>query len=63
MSSEFQKPFNEVGRLNAEIITRKIYCDRLPGAGRCECQICTRARIDLMRNVNRLMDREFYEDV
>jgi len=63
MSSEYQKSFNKIGYLNAEIITRKAYCDRPFGTGRCECQICMRARIDLMRKVNKLMKREFYEGV
>lgn len=61
--SEHQKPFNKIGYLNAEIITRKAYCDRPFGTGRCGCQICMQARIDLMRRVNRLMKREFYKDI
>ena len=63
MSSERQKPFNKIGYLNAEIITRKAYCTDFMVGTRCRCLICTRARVELKRKVNKLMGRKFYEDV
>ncbi len=69
-NSEYQKPFNEQGRLNAEIITRKHYHNSVETAtmanalqGRCECHHCGGKRDDLKRRVNRLMGRDFYEGV
>ena len=46
---EGQKPFSEVGRLNAEIITNK--------------GLSEKERDELKRKVNRLMGREFYVGV
>ena len=47
--NEYQKPFSEVGRLNAEIITNKDLTDD--------------ERDALKREVNELMGRDFYKDV
>ena len=59
MSSEHQKPFNKIGYLNAEIITRKAYC-KDKADKRCECEICGAARLSLKLKVNCLMGRRFY---
>ena len=63
MGSEFQKPFSEQGRLNAEIITRKSYCGTAKLGEWCECDHCGGERDDLKRRVNKLMGRKFYGDV
>jgi len=63
-NSEYQKPFSEQGRLNAEIITRKHYHDaQHPGKDRCGCLHCRRERNKRKCIVNRLMGMKFYEDV
>ena len=63
MSSERQKPFNKIGYLNAEIITRKHYHESLDDQIRCDCLYCRRERNKLRRRVNKLMGHKFYEDV
>jgi len=65
MGSEFQKPFSEQGRLNAEIITRDYYCGNpmYEPDGKCHCDHCEGERDDLKREVNKLMGRKFYGDV
>lgn len=62
-SSEFQKPFNEQGRLNAEIITRMSYCGKAEPGVRCECDHCEGGRDAIKCRVNKIMGRKFYEDV
>ena len=61
MSKEYQKPFSEVGRLNAELVTRKAYHGVLEGEGRCNCPACTNARKAIKQRVNKLMGRKFYD--
>lgn len=63
MTHEYQKPFTEVGRLNAELVTRKAYHGILEGEGWCRCPVCQEARIEIGRKVNKLMGRKFYVDV
>ncbi len=63
-NSEFQIPFSETGRLNAEIITRKHYCPTGNQSGTaCLCVYCEAERDKLKRRVNKLMGRKFYEGV
>jgi len=57
---EYQKVFSEVGRLNAELITRKSFCGK---EKKCNCKVCTLARLEIMCKVNKLMGRDFYEGV
>lgn len=59
--NEFQKPFNEQGRLNAEIVTRMSYCGTAKPGVRCKCDHCTAERDGLKRRVNKIMGRDFYE--
>jgi len=61
--NEFQKPFDEIGYKNAELITRRAYCTDEKVAKRCECNTCREARRKLKRQVNKLMGRKFHEDV
>ena len=63
--NEAQKPFNKQGRLNAELITRKSYCGVAPLDGEefCNCDHCKDERDDLKCQVNKLMGRQFYEEV
>ena len=63
MSSEFQKPFSEVGYLNAELITRKHYCGNptFGHDGKCHCDHCESERDGIKRRVNELTGREFYK--
>ena len=64
MRSERQKPFNKVGYLNAEIITRKHYHDaQHDSKERCDCLYCRRERNKRRREVNWLMGRNFYKGV
>ena len=46
---EAQKPYTEIGRLNAEIITNK--------------ELSESDRNELKRKVNKLMNRDFYKNV
>ncbi|HEC62178.1 MAG TPA: hypothetical protein ENI27_07995 [bacterium] len=63
-NSEYQKPFSEAGRLNAEIITKKHYCPTGNQSGTiCLCVYCEDERDERKRIVNRLMGMKFYEDV
>jgi len=66
MTHEYQKPFSEAGRLNAELVTRRSYCNsdprELPWQW-CDCPHCTDTRKDMKRKVNKLMGRHFYKDV
>lgn len=68
-NTEFQKPFSEAGRLNAELLTRKRYCSVKPlgwnwgDSEWCDCQICTDNRYAIKQQVNTLMGRKFYEEV
>ena len=67
-NTEFQKPFSEAGRLNAELLTRKRYCSVKPlkwawgNSEWCDCQFCLEERRNLKRKVNKLMGRKFYEE-
>ena len=64
--NEYQKAFNEQGYLNAEIITRKNYCDTvslLDNKGFCHCDHCEIERNALKRKVNKIMGRAYYKDV
>lgn len=64
--SEYQKPFTEIGRLNAELVTRRAYCNsdlrELPWQW-CDCSFCYETRKDMKRQVNKLMGHRFYKDV
>lgn len=75
--SEFQKPYNEIGRLNHELIftkqfplpagadreDRKIHMGAIKYQKFCGCRWCVRARRDLKEKVNKLAGRKFYKDV
>lgn len=63
--NEYQKVFNKQGYLNAEIITRKSYCGTTLSDSEefCHCDHCEAERGALKRKVNRIMKREYYEDV
>jgi len=58
---EYQKVFSEVGRLNAELITRKSYCTE--SGKQCNCKICRKMRKSIKRKVNKLVGRKFYKEV
>ena len=62
MVNENQIPYTNAGRLNAELVTRKSFCDDKTGR-RCECSTCKAARVARKRQVNRLMGFKFYKGV
>jgi hypothetical protein len=62
MGSEFQKPYTKVGMLNAELVTRKSYCQEKVTKW-CFCKKCLSIRKDMKRQVNELMGFKFYDDV
>ncbi len=61
--NEFQKPFSEIGRLNAEIITRPNYHNDWYMQEKCHCERCELKRRKLKRQVNKMTGRKFYKDV
>jgi hypothetical protein len=73
--SEYQKAYNEIGRLNHELIFTKwfdtgeqsYYPKEHYGAiikkKRCICHYCEDRRKNIKRKVNKLLGRKFYKDV
>jgi len=61
--NEYQKPFSDYGRLNAEVAMRKSYCGTAEPGVWCECDHCEGERADLKREVNKLMGYKFHKDV
>lgn len=61
--NEYQKPFNEYGRLNAEIAMRGSYCGTAESGVWCECDHCEGERNGLKREANKLMGYKFHKDV
>lgn len=61
--SEFQKPFDRAGYLNAELITRQNFHQDKDKHERCDCRFCTGRRRAIKREVNELRGFKFYKDV